>query len=320
MWNKLRKRYLGLLLLAAAVVIAALFFLNRDTKTAYVMREVRPETGTARTVITSTGSVQPQNRLEIKPPIGGRIEKILVREGDRVKAGTVVALMSSTERAALLDAARAQGAEAIKYWEDAYKPTPLLAPISGDVIVRAVEPGQTVTQTDAVVVLSDRLIIKAQMDETDIGRVRLGQKALISLDAYPEISVDARVDHISFESKVVNNVTMYEVDVVPERVPDVFRSGMSATVKIIEKIKENALLLPREAVKQDSDGSFVHVRKENGRIERLPVVTGIAEDGRMEITGGLSLDDVVIIRSEPSAAPKRAGQSNPLVPFSRKKN
>jgi macrolide-specific efflux system membrane fusion protein len=51
----------------------------------------------------------PQNRLEIKPPIAGRAEEVLVNEGELVKAGQIIAWMSSTDRAALLDAARAQG-------------------------------------------------------------------------------------------------------------------------------------------------------------------------------------------------------------------
>src|SRR5262249_40126931 len=149
--------------------------------------------------------IQPQNRLEIKPPIGGRIEKILVEEGHIVKTGDILAIMSSTDRAALLDAARMQGAEALKSWDDVYKATPLLAPIDGEVIVKSVNPGQTVTPTDDVVVLSDRLIVQAQVDETDIGKVKLGQAAAISLDAYPKIHVRGTVDHIYYESKVVSN-------------------------------------------------------------------------------------------------------------------
>lgn len=91
-------------------------------------------------------------------------------------------------------------------------------------IVRAVEPGQTVTSVDAVIVLSDRLIVKAQVDETDIGRVKTGQKATVSLDAYPREEIGADVDHISYESKLVNNVTTYEVDILPGEVPAVFRT------------------------------------------------------------------------------------------------
>ena len=165
------------------------------------------------TVIT-TGVVEPQNRLEIKPSISGRIEEILVHEGDHVRSGDVLAWMSSTERAALIDAARSQGNKELKYWEEVYKKTPLISPIDGEIIDRPVEPGQTVTTSDAVLVLSDRLVVNAQFDETDVGKVKIGQKAFITLDAYPDIQLDGVVDHIAYESQVINNVTIYDVDIL----------------------------------------------------------------------------------------------------------
>src|SRR5687768_2876573 len=61
--------------------------------------------------VEATGSVAPLNRVEIKPPIGGRVEQLLVEEGDAVKAGQIVAWISSNDRAAILDAARARGPE-----------------------------------------------------------------------------------------------------------------------------------------------------------------------------------------------------------------
>src|SRR3990167_8328140 len=72
---------------------------------------VRVRRGDIETVVLTTGGVEPQNRVEVKPPIGGRIEDILVREGASVRRGQIVAWMSSTERAALLDAARLKGPE-----------------------------------------------------------------------------------------------------------------------------------------------------------------------------------------------------------------
>ncbi|MCX5712736.1 MAG: efflux RND transporter periplasmic adaptor subunit [Candidatus Omnitrophica bacterium] len=203
-----------------------------------ILKEISPVVGSIQSVINTTAIVQPDNRLEIKPPINGRIDKVLAREGDLVKEGQILAWMSSTERAALLDAARAQGAEAMKYWEEVYKATPLISPVSGEVIVSTNEPGQTVTAADIVIVLSDHLVAQAQVDETDIGKVKAGQGVLVTLDAYPQIKVKGKVDHIFYESKLVNNVNIYQVDIVLETVPAVFRSGMTATVNIIENTKE----------------------------------------------------------------------------------
>ena len=319
MRNRKRIFYLGLLIILfslASIVIKA----RNNTPSQQVIGEITPHYGSINTFISTTATVQPQNRLEIKPPISGRIEKILVNEGESVKAGQILAWMSSTERAALLDAASAQGEEAQKYWQEAYKPTPLLAPIEGEVIVRAVEPGQTVTSAEAVIVLSDRLIVKAQVDETDIGKVTLGQSAIISLDAYPQKEVNGTVDHIAYESQIINNVTIYEVDILPEKVPEVFRSGMSANVDIIEKSRANILLIPLEAVMQEKGDRFVLV-SEGVDIEpvKRKVTLGISDESNVEVISGIGAKDTLLLVQQ-TYLPSKNGKSssNPLIPFGRR--
>lgn len=284
------------------------------------VKEISPAIGGIRTEVTSTATVQPQNRLEVKPPINGRIDSILVKEGEPVRKGQQLILMSSTERAALLDAARSRGPEELARWEEVIKPTPLISPIDGEVIVSQDEPGQVVTSSEAVMVLSDKLIVQAQVDETDIGAVRVGQEAAISLDAYPQIKVKGRVDHIYYESKTVNNVTIYQVDIVPETVPAVFRSGMTATVTITDKAKEDALLLPLEAVKRTKDGAFVMVRERRGKkpTERK-VEIGMLDEKNVEIVSGISEQDRIVVTTK-KYTPGAGGPSgtNPLMPMRRR--
>ena len=242
----------------------------------------------------ATGTVTPQNRVEIKPPIAGRIEEVLVREGDEVKKGQILAWMSSAERAALLDAARAKSADTAERWATAYQPAPLIAPLDGTVIVRAVEPGQTVATTDPVVVIADRLIVQAQVDETDIGEIVVGQRATITLDAYPQSVVPAEVDHVAYEAQTVNNVTIYQVDVLPETVPPFMRSGMTANVTFVVSNKPHALVVPAEAI-QRKDGQMT-VRLARGKTPQ-PITAG-ATDGRwIEITDGLQVGDKILVPS-----------------------
>jgi macrolide-specific efflux system membrane fusion protein len=307
-------------IIAVCFGLAALggwFFVAQGQKKEPQFKRVTPFMGKIESAITATGTVQPQNRLEIKPPISGRIDKIFVEEGQRVKAGDILALMSSTDRAALMDAARLQGAAAMKNWEDVYKSTPLIAPIEGDVIVRAVEPGQSVTQNDAIIVLSDRLIVQAQVDETDIGKVKLGQQAVITLDAYPKIEVRAQVDHVSYESKTVSNVTIYTVDIVPQEVPDVFRSGMSANVKIIQEIRENLLLIPQQAVKKEDGKNYVLLGQGRGKKPlKKEIQLGIADGDNVQVVSGLSVEDKVLLAVTSYNASKGAakGGSSPFMP------
>lgn len=311
-----------ILLVMATAGGAWYFFYSPAAKPAddVVAEEILPKVGDIAVTISTTGVVKPKNRLEIKPAINGRIEEILVREGDHVAQGQVLARMSSTERAALLDAALGQG-ESMDYWQNVYKATPLMSPIDGEVIVRAVEPGQTVTTQDAVIVLSDRLIVGAQMDETDIGMVRPGQKAVISLDAYPDSTVAGVVDHIAYESTVVNNVTVYEVDILPDTLPDFFRSGMSANVDVTVKEQKNALLVPVDALIEENGEKKLLIKPAGAKTPVQTVVTtGLANTEQVAITSGIEPDTVVVIRRQQYELPAGQTGGNPFSPFgSRKK-
>ncbi len=317
MRNK-RKKVI-LLILALLVCAGSVVWLVRkkpanDTD---LTKEVKPEIGQIRDFFSTTGVVYPKNRLQIKPPVGGRVEKILVKEGDYVKAGQLLALMSSTERAALLDAARGQGEEALKYWQQVYKAIQLFSPIDGEVIVATTQPGQAVTTSEAVLVLSDQLIVRAQVDETDIGKVKLGQNALVSLDAYPDKKIKAKVEHIYYESETVNNVTIYKVDLVPSEMPEFFRSGMNATIEFITYDKDNVLIIPLEALQKDEQGNFVWI-KEGNRIlpEKKRVETGSSDEKNIEIVSGIKSGDIVVIQSKKFTLPasEKSG-TNPFVPF-----
>jgi macrolide-specific efflux system membrane fusion protein len=303
------------------LIIAAFITIKIKTKrdSGELFKEVSPTIGSIQTIISTTGTVLPKNRLEIKPPVNGRVESILVREGEKVKTGQTLAWMSSTERATLLDAAQGQGEEALKYWQEAYKPIALLAPINGEVIVATTQPGQTITTNDAVVVLSDHLIARAQVDETDIGKIKLNQKAIISLDAYSETKIKASVEHIYYESKTVNNVTIYEVDIIPEEIPQFFRSGMNASIDFIEQGKVNALLIPQEAVYKEKGENFVYVKQNNGKEPRkVAVKLGISDDKNVEVISGISQDDRIIVKTKKYALPKSATGSNPFMPGRRR--
>jgi len=305
-------------LLVIGIAVAVWYFKFKPAEeSAEITKEIQPVTGTISTTISTTGTVLPKNRLEVKPPVAGRIEQILVQEGQDVKKGEVIAWMSSTERAAMLDAAMGQGEEALKYWRDVYKAIPLTSPIDGEVIVATTQPGQTVTVSDAVIVLSDKLIVRAQVDETDIGKVKLNQKAVITLDAYQNTKIKAVVEHIYYESQTVNNVTIYQVDLTPEAVPDFFRSGMNATVEFIVKSKDDVLLLPLEAVHKEKDESFVYVAGNAGEQVKKVVTTGASDDKNIEIVSGVDQNDKVIVKSKKFVIPDAAATASPFMPFGR---
>ncbi len=301
------------------LVFGGMYLWSRTNGSGRELEAITPVRGDVALVISTVGTVMPQNRLEIKPPINGRVERILVTEGQVVKKGQVLAYMSSMERATLIDAARLKGAQEFAYWQQAYRETPIVAPIDGVVIVRDIEPGQTVTTASVMIVLSDRLIVEADVDETDVGVVRLGQQAIIGLDAYPEISIDATVDHISYESEVINNVTVYKVDILPKSVPEVFRSGMSANVEILAREEKNALLIPADAVRYENGEAIVSVQDPaGGTMKRVVVETGLQQDGFIEIVSGLTDDQTVLAPGGRYVVPKKENGTSPFFPSFRR--
>lgn len=268
--------------------------------------------GSIEETVEATGSIAPLSRVEIKSPVSGRVERLLVDEGERVQPGQIIAWMSSTDRAAILDAARAQGPEALQRWQDAYKPTPIVASLPGVIILRNVVQGQTIDPAVVMFAMSDTLISIAQVDESDIGRVKLGMTARITLDSYPDKPVTGKVFDVLYEGRNVSNVIQYGVKIKIDKVPDYFRSQMTANVSFIVRSKKDALLLPAAAVRDAGDAKQVLLPgPEEGKTTPREVKVGIQTDQSVEIVEGLSDGDKVFVK-QARYVPQQAPQSSPL--------
>lgn len=292
---KLNKKWI-VAVVAIFLVLGGWLVVKKKSATQTTYTEIPVELGDISYTILATGTVEPKNRLEIKAPVAGRIEEILVVEGQDLKKGQIIAWMSSSERAAMLDAARAKGAAEYKKWSQLFLATPVMAPIDGKLIKKNVEPGQSFTTSDAIFVMSDKLTVKAQVDETDIAKIKLKASAIVQLDAYPNESLSAEVDKIAFDSTTVNNVTTYYVDVVPFEIPDFMRSGMTANVTFTIEKKENTILIPSEAISFEGPKSMVRIKSSDSRDGKMvPVITGITDGKKIEITEGLSQTDLLLL-------------------------
>jgi len=280
------KKILIIIIALASVTATAAFFQRKAAK-AQRLREVTPSVGSIALSFRETGTVSPRNRIELKPPVSGRVEDVLITEGRKVKKGEIIAWMSSSDRAALLDAARAKGEAELNKWNDVYKPTPIIA--------RAKEPGQSVTMSDVIAVMADTLIVKASVDETDLRYIAIGQTVEISLDAYPGKKFGGIVEHVAYESELINNVTVYEVNIRPLSVPTAFRAGMTATVEVTAKKNERALLLPLEAIVARNGGKFVMLKTNTKKPRYAPVETGIISGKTAEIISGITEGDTVLM-------------------------
>ncbi len=261
--------------------------------------------------VLATGTIQPYTRVEVNSPVSGRIERVEVDEGDKVKPGDILAWISSEDRIVLLDAARAKLEDARNKGDstamkealmaqtianNAYRPIPLTNSISGEVILRSCEPGQNITTQTVLFVISDRLVANVQVDEADIGKITLGQSAIINLDAFPDESIPAKVTKISREGTVVSDVVVYKVMVEPLKVPRRWASGMTANVSFFIINKENVLILPNSAIKDRNGEKFVMVATGN-RPEPRKVKIGVTDGKMVEITEGLKEGDKIMVGS-----------------------
>ncbi|OEG71548.1 hypothetical protein ATZ36_14085 [Candidatus Endomicrobiellum trichonymphae] len=183
--------------------------------------------------LRENGFVEPRNRLEIKSSSKGRIEKIFVNEGDKIKKGQIIILMSSNNRASMIDTARIISEQEYERCQNIYKPTTVIAYMDGFIISRQKEPGQIVSPDEAILVMADDLIVKAYIDETDLKYIKKGIRTKMYLDAYPGENFEGIVEYISYESKLLNNVNVYEIRIKPLKKLKAFKPGMSVTVTII---------------------------------------------------------------------------------------
>ena len=312
----MKKIIIAVILLAAASG-GGWYYYSKNRKTADTVKyaEVKAEVSGISEFIETTGEVAPRNRVEIKPSAGGRIEELLAEEGDRIRPGQVLALMSSADRVAILDAAIALGQDQYKKWKDTYKPIKVISPIGGTVILRNTVPGETVSGGTALFAISDNLIIAANVDESDIGRVKVGQKAEIVLDAYPDKKVIGRVFQILDEGKNQSNVITYQIKIKPEKVPDFYKSAMTANVKIEVASERDALLVPSPAISVPESGKTSVI---TGFEKKKPVYTavelGLSQGNYTEIVSGLKEGDKVFV-SELEWTPQQQLESgSPLTP------
>jgi len=304
------KKLLWIAAAVVAVIVIAFYILrirNGDNGGRPLYETATAERGNIEVKVLSTGTIQPYTRVEVTSPVNGRIDRVEVDEGERVKEGDILAWISGEERVALLDAARSELEEAQKGDQEmleaarmayevaqrAYKLVPLTNSISGEVIDRSCEPGQNVSTQTVLFVISDRLVAGVEVDEADIGKIQPNQDARITLDAFPYESVEGKVTKVSREGKVVSNVVVYDVLVEPEDVPAHWSSGMTANVEFLIQSRNDILTIPKSAVREKDGGRFVLVLDGNPRPR--PIEVGISDGKVVEITAGLKDGEIVIM-------------------------
>jgi HlyD family secretion protein/macrolide-specific efflux system membrane fusion protein len=209
--------------------------------------------------------------------------------------------------------------------------TIILSPINGTIVGEPLKAGQTVSQGLSsqmiIVTVADlsKMQINVLVDETDIGKIALGQKADFTVDAYPGKKFTGTIANIS---KAANNskgasstatastVVYYivKVDIADER--DLAPS-MTARVSIFGKEANDVLVVPMTAIRSDTKGEYVYrINKATQALEQAYVKTGLTGDNLVEITQGLQAGDEIVVSGQvtqgKSATTPSTGNTNSL--------
>ncbi|HLX08713.1 MAG TPA: efflux RND transporter periplasmic adaptor subunit [Thermoanaerobaculia bacterium] len=197
------------------------------------------------------------------------------------------------------------------------------SPMAGMVITKAVQLGQTVTSgvssfNEGTVMFTvanlQSMIIRVNLNEVDIAKVRVGQPVRVTLDAYPQKTFTGKVRFVAPAAKLQDKIKVFAIEVALDNLADSFRTGMSANVEILGERRPATLSIPLEAL-QRRDGNTVAYRLKSGLpadaiakardglagrnkfvwlsdhwrdyFEPVPVTAGIATLERVEILAGL---------------------------------
>ena len=145
----------------------------------------------------------------------------------------------------------------------------IYSPISGVVLNKAVEEGQTVASsfsTPTLFTIANNLTemqVEANVDEADIGQVKVGQPVTFTVDAFPEDVFTGTVKQVRLEPTVTSNVVTYTVIIDAPNPEEKLFPGMTASVSIIVK-KEVGVSVPMEALYCSIDKTMMEVMKKQG--------------------------------------------------------
>jgi len=198
-----------------------------------------------------------------------------------------------------LDAARA----AMKEAQVKLSYATITAPITGVIGSVSTQQGETVAAglnapTFVTIIDLNRIQVDAFVDETDIGKVRDGQRVLFTVDTYPTKDFEGTVSTIYPQAIIQDNVVNYDV-VIDIRSPfkNLLRPDMTASVTIYQKERKGVLMIPRTAILRDGGRKFVLVKPPTGPSEKKAVQTGMSSGSSVEIVSGVSEGDAVVVEN-----------------------
>jgi HlyD family secretion protein len=205
----------------------------------------------------------------------------------------------------------------------------ITAPFSGILSTLNIKKGDLIASNQIIgTIITNQKIANISLNEIDAAQVKVGQNAILTFDAFPDLKVKGKIIEISTVGKEEQGVVSYGIKISLEKENKEIKPGMSVNAEIIVDRKENVLLVPNSAIKSDGMGKYVEViknyeiKKRNSfkpvaisqnLIEKIYIKTGISNDEFTEILEDLNEGEVIIIRTLNQTAQSRQ-QTNPFLP------
>jgi HlyD family secretion protein len=328
----MRRRWFAAL--AAAVIAAAAAYVYLLDPQVDAVRIVRKDV--VQTVVAA-GRIAAPYRVDVGSQLVGTVVDVPVAEGQTVRAGQVLIRLDSVEaRANLLQAQATYATAQAQYernkrlfeagfigksalddlWQklevartgvDAARAkldyTTIAAPRDGVLIARDVERGDVVQPGKALMVLSPagETQVILQIDERNLSRLKIGQPALASVDAYPQDRVAAEVIYINPGVDAQRGTVQVKLRI--PNPPAYLKQDMTVSADIEVARSPAALAVPAEALHDAAGGAPWVLVDKGGRAERRAVTLGLRGNGIVEIRSGIEEGDAVLVSGAALIAP-----------------
>lgn len=174
--------------------------------------------------------------------------------------------------------------------------TNLIAPFDGVVVNLDLVPGQSVSSSPVLTLTSlDNLLVKFYMDETDLAGLSVGNRTIYTFSAYPEASIEGEVTIIEQSLLTIDGSPVVVVwGTLPERPSFNLLVGMTVDVEIIAGEVQNALIIPVQALRELTPGSYaVFVVQPDSSLKLTPITIGLRDFANVEVLSGLKTGDIV---------------------------
>jgi HlyD family secretion protein len=174
--------------------------------------------------------------------------------------------------------------------------TQIVAPISGTLTQVDAKIGQLASPNVPLVsiISTSGFEVDAGVSETDIGKLAVGNKVSMTLDAFPNETFTGAVFYIAPAQTNTNGVITYQIKISFDTPDPRFKSGLTANIDIATKHHDDVLILPQYAILQNDSGSFVETLL-GKTATTTPVTLGIQDQqGRVEVLSGVTLGEQVI--------------------------